>query len=612
MTGPTWKKNILPELFQYPDWIKDKDEAERKAAGWVKAMKEYQIDLSNYESVCEWSETIYYHLASGNMPPSQPFPDEACEKFRLWINQGLRKKSCDPIEPRKIQIPNTRLDPDRCMPRLTARKDILSLSQEELDHYRMQLDDVLKAQQVKDGDDISPWQKIGYLHSNWCLHYQQAFLPWHRANLLYVEKLIGCRIPYWNWYAKSTDSGSPEFGIPKAFLEDEYIHPKSGERRKNPLKFACAKDGQSKTTKSLQEPTEHIRRFPWIDNPLLPEYEGWMKHMSLFHEQTKNALDRCTFSVPQQRSKPWANIPAFNIPVGDDEYKRSRESDYTFDNLFEQAHDNYHGFVGPDMSDNAFTAFDPIFYSLHSNIDRIFDMYLTARPPTEFSSNFPLEPFKGPLASTITEGNPLKYIYTTLGDMVKPTRALGYFYEGPQHQDYYKPSSVSKFKTGKLGNNAYATTDTWEAASSMVGSDKYDKIRALVEFDGVRCTDASYTIDVFISDSEGFTPPTGQIDVGQKEYVGRMTRITMGEGTDKGRCVKQGIRRVIFVAPEKLDGFQKDKVRAYQVVKDMDENTVVPEEVYSKLPGFVGKLVWGVQQEDIVLPPAAAKEPTKE
>jgi hypothetical protein len=41
-----------------------------------------------------------------------------------------------------------------------------------------------------------------------------------------------------------------------------------------------------------------------------------------------------------------------------------------FDGLYEQPHDNFHGWVGPDMADNAYTAFDPIFWSYHSNIDR--------------------------------------------------------------------------------------------------------------------------------------------------------------------------------------------------------------------------------------------------
>ena len=54
-----------------------------------------------------------------------------------------------------------------------VRKDILELTQEELDYYRI---DVLR---VGDPDRSSPWQKLGSIHTEWCLHYQEAFLPWH-------------------------------------------------------------------------------------------------------------------------------------------------------------------------------------------------------------------------------------------------------------------------------------------------------------------------------------------------------------------------------------------------------------------------------------------------
>jgi tyrosinase len=44
------------------------------------------------------------------------------------------------------------------------------------------------------------------------------------------------------------------------------------------------------------------------------------------------------------------------------------------------------------MADNAYTAFDPIFWSYHSNIDRIFEEWNRAHPAAQFSSKFPLRP----------------------------------------------------------------------------------------------------------------------------------------------------------------------------------------------------------------------------
>ncbi|KAK6516001.1 hypothetical protein TWF281_004591 [Arthrobotrys megalospora] len=600
MDQPTWEDDILPNLFTTPFWIKPPEAAKSKARWWLREMIPYLITLTDYKSVCEWSETMYYHLASENMPlGDDPFPDDACEMFRLWINQGMREKSSDPINPRKIPIPNTRLDPGQGLPKITARKDILALTEDELNNYRMQLDDVLKAGQVMDGDEITLWQKIGYLHCNWCLHYQEAFLPWHRANLLYVESLIGCRIPYWNWYAEgSSDPKSESSGIPQAFLDETYIHPTTGESRPNPLKYACSKDGISKGTPS-QPSIKYIQRFPWLNDPKKypKKYAEWIGYFSTFHAQTRKALQTNRFSVPQGGGDPWANIPAFNIPMPDSDYNRDPTA-LTFDNLFEQAHDNYHGFIGPDMSDNSYTAFDPVFYSLHANVDRVFEMFLRDNPQNQFSANFPLEPFRGPLASTLAEGNPLQLVYTTLGDMVKSSKALGYTFDKPVYPDYYT-FSISNHLMGAKSDHkmhSYASANTWDAASRAVDSEGHDQLQAFIEFDGVKCTSASYTIDVFISDSEGFVPPEGPIDTNQKEYIGRMTRITMGEGVDTRRCVKKGIKRVMFVDSAKLEGLEKDKVKVYQIVKDMDQDTFVPEEVYKKLPGFTAKIVWGIQR----------------
>ena len=42
---------------------------------------------------------------------------------------------------------------------------------------------------------------------------------------------------------------------------------------------------------------------------------------------------------------PWANLGAFTDTQADDLYPYR----FNFDGLFEQVHDNYHGWIGPDM-----------------------------------------------------------------------------------------------------------------------------------------------------------------------------------------------------------------------------------------------------------------------
>jgi len=182
---PTWDDHIAG-LFTKPFWIPEGTTRDRVTTRWIKAMKGYMIDLESYESVKQWAVTTYYHLRGRSMPlpgelgEQEYFPKEACELIRLWINQGMRKTIDDEIELREEEIED--IDESEWeIPRV--RKDILELTQEELDYYRMQLDDVLRA---GDSDSNSPWQKLGSIHTEWCLHYQEAFLPWHRAHLLFA------------------------------------------------------------------------------------------------------------------------------------------------------------------------------------------------------------------------------------------------------------------------------------------------------------------------------------------------------------------------------------------------------------------------------------------
>ncbi|MGH2690361.1 MAG: tyrosinase family protein [Actinomycetota bacterium] len=49
--------------------------------------------------------------------------------------------------------------------------------------------------------------------------------------------------------------------------------------------------------------------------------------------------------------------------------------------------------MGLDIADNAYTAYDPVFWSLHSNIDRVFEEWLRGHPAAMFTSRFPLRPF---------------------------------------------------------------------------------------------------------------------------------------------------------------------------------------------------------------------------
>ncbi len=187
----------------------------------------------------------------------------------------------------------------------------------------------------------------GYFHfaglhgapGRWCWHHQfsqqsnlsgRVFLPWHRAYLHRLEQSLQdidfeCAIPWWDWTLSE--------GIPEAFSSNDF------EGRNNPLQ---------KT------------------------------RIQLFPPQVPNAVDQETFRNPDP------NLPVFSFPAADvNEDGRATLAEVTdylvnevtrfevFNDLLETIHDFIHVYVGGSMADVTFAAFDPIFYSHHCMIDRI-------------------------------------------------------------------------------------------------------------------------------------------------------------------------------------------------------------------------------------------------
>jgi tyrosinase len=576
---PTWD-NAIAGLFAQPYWIPEQRQAS-VATQWNGCMSGFLIELDKYASVKEWSVTIYDHLYSRAMPltldPSQFWPDGALELLRTWINEGCRENDEAPLGWNDIIPPSH----NRPQP-LRIRKDIRDLSAAELDTYRMKLDDVMR---VADASADSPWQKLAYIHTNWCLHYQEAFLPWHRASLLHLEHLIDFPIPYWNWYAwDASIDGSPNAGIPQAFKDETYVHPASGEVRRNPLRFAAAKDGKSK---ACQMPGACEALPPgacyWVQrDPLLytsgdDQREARQKKIGLvrlFQEQVRNALRWPRFSQPEGApGYPWANIQQFDPPQPDSEYPNRED----FDGLYEQPHDNFHGWLGIDMADNSYTAFDPIFWSYHANIDRVMEIWLRQHPAATFTARFPIQPFIGPRAEAVDFTDRRSYRDTTIGDLVRDSRALGFGYAPTHSPDFPGPILAD------------APVQSPEAASLYV------------VFSDVRCTHDSYAIDAFLNLD---APALTDVDAAHPHYVGRFMRLGMGVADDKGRCITRGVTRVLDARRNvRALELRPDALpRLSLLVTDATTGRSVPESEWRKLPGFGAALAWGEA-------PAPAREP---
>lgn len=595
--SPAWEHTdpslSIRLLFAEPYWISENPVG--VGAGWISAMAGYQIYLSHWDSVKEWSVTIYDHLHSRNMPlttdETQFWPEAATELLRVWVNQGWRKTENDPFDYAE-RIPS----PQEVSRPIRVRKDIHALTIDELNQYRAKLDDVMR---VADSSPNSPWQKLSYLHTNWCLHYQEAFLFWHRAYLMYFEQLLGMAVPYWNWMANDANvDGSPNAGIPQAFLDETYIHPGTGEERPNPLRFAAAKDGRSKACSSSTVPASLSEAdCRWVQrNPLFyttgddqrAEREKLIRMVRVFQNQVAQALQWPTFSQPQGApGYPWANILTFDPPQPDKLYPNRED----FDGLYEQPHDNWHGWIGFDMADNAYTAFDPVFWSYHANIDRMMEVWIRAHPAAQYTASFPIHPFAGATAQKIHETDPRLWIYTTIGDLARDSRGIGYDFGPPVTPDWLgdSPSDTTRGQTSTQPH-PLASPD-WSGQSSSSGVHSNPTLS--VVFSGVRCTLESYTIDAFLNQD---APLDQDVDPLNQHYIGRFSRIGMGLQDDKGRCIRYGVTRKLdaTLTAAALGIIPTSNCSLSLLVRNIATGETLTPEQYRSLPGFDGRLVWSV------------------
>ncbi len=583
---PTWLDDVLA-LFISPYWM---SMSTRKDTGakWMGCMRAYDLDLSDYGCVKAASARIYQYLHSRKMPltddPAEYWPAQALETFRQWVNQGWRRSADDPLNPEeRIALPSPHPEP------LQMRRDLSSLSQDELDDYRMRFDVCF---QVRDASADAPGQTFFAIHGDWCLHYQEAFLLWHRAYLLAFEKRLGCAVPYWNWYAEDAAiDGSPNAGLPQAFKDLTYVHPLSGELRPNPLRFATARRGVSKACMPPPDPRpEPGGRCHWVQRDPLLYTSGDQDRAArvrkigltrLYQQQVQRALAFHDFSHPQGMGQPWANIPSFDPPPADSLYVYRN---YNFDGAYEQPHDNYHGWVGPDMADNAFTAYDPVFWSYHANIDRLFEVWLRAHATqATFTANIGLSPFAGPRANRIEFTDPRPFVYTTIGDLAKDSRALGYDFAPPASPDF--GSRDGRLLTQSTG----PVSPGIPRPALFVAEPAQDEL--LVIFDEVRCTHASFAIDAFLNLD---TPTLNDVDAANPHYIGRFSRIGMGQIDDKGRCITQGVPRMLdaTATAQKLQLAPGAPCSLTLLITDLASAAEVPPQVHQALPGFKGRLLW--------------------
>lgn len=259
------------------------------------------------------------------------------------------------------------------------------------------------------------------------------------------------------------------------------------------------------------------------------------------------------------------------------------------------------------MADNTYTAFDPIFLSYHANMDRLAGLFIDAHPDTQLTSSFPLQPFMDN-GTSVRYDDPRRWAYTTIGDMAKDTRALGYMYGPPLYSDAHTPLPLEKvvrvgrkaasgraisLPAGVNGVTGAGTNGNTDAKSYSVPGVKTDKVPHVV-FEVVGCTASSFIIDVFVGEARD--PEETSPGLHNPDFIGRITRLGMGlgrEGTglrNGGRCRRPGTSRLLVAdkVAKRLAAGEQVKV----VVTDLETGRRMDAQEYQKMPGFEPKLLW--------------------
>jgi tyrosinase len=191
------------------------------------------------------------------------------------------------------------------------------------------LTDAYQKMQARSEPDNRSWMYWSEYHGynrNDCWHHNgvggqqfnyDLFLPWHRAYLLYFERVAVAAnkdaiLPWWDW----TSPLSHQVGLPPAFTAG----PADGPLRSGPVPPAL-RANPPRTTRNPSPP------------PALP---------------SKAAVDNIV-----------DNLTTFE----------------DFSNQLQNVHDGVHGWVGGDMGQIASSAFDPIFWSHHCMIDRLWYLW---------------------------------------------------------------------------------------------------------------------------------------------------------------------------------------------------------------------------------------------
>lgn len=230
--------------------------------------------------------------------------------------------------------------------RVRRNIDDLDPDGEELKDYQHALRR-LQEISIENPDSFDGYTYLEQLHdgdAGPCEHYNDTFLPWHRAHLHVFEEALrrsdpprtsNVTVPYWDWSA--LPSGSR---YPKVFEDEDSILFRVGRKTES----ICKGNG---LTECLLLP------FPrqYLETEVLTK-KAWSVPVP---DEPDGVPDLCFGGVAGGESSCQS---AFGQGAG------------RLEQLEQPAHNFMHGdYVGGDMAEPSLAALDPIFWSFHAYID---------------------------------------------------------------------------------------------------------------------------------------------------------------------------------------------------------------------------------------------------
>ncbi|WP_196138414.1 tyrosinase family protein [Aliikangiella sp. G2MR2-5] len=365
---------------------------------------------------------------------------------------------------------------------LNVRKEVSTLTDTEVQRLRNALSCMYQYNDHwMDERSFDYWARI---HTNSCQHGWEQFLPWHRLYLYFFEQTLQdydeyITLPYWSW-ADYADANTRTFNtnkldqgvIPEAYRC--WLTQKAYNRLEASNLFsekelaglqALAKSGATfnsglRFLKAACIPYQLIKnpdtgKAAWSDKTRLIYNELRLINPLWFPNRWPGAM------VSPMHYPTKANINQLLSIKNWSDFAGGPENDHHFGKL-EEVHNGMHNFSGgqnphypppkslkildPDiqntenppygwMTDNRITAYDPIFWAHHSNVDRIWARWQELHPdvkPEDMDGVLP--PWSLSIKDTLS------------------VKKLGYEYmRDSYHYEASSSVSFSKFNSEKAG-----------------------------------------------------------------------------------------------------------------------------------------------------------------